>query len=315
MPALKSTAELMERQRRRACLALEQRLSAGEDCSAEQLLALHPALADDVDSALELIFAEFVLRRQHLRPVSADELYERFPQWRVRLERMFHVYELIAEEAVPRAPSTGDTVGPGDSRPAYAAVQSPAGEDSDDDRRVRRIGSYELLEEIGRGGMGVVYRTRHVDLNRVVALKLILAGEYAGEEHHTRFRREAEAAARLQHPGIVQIFEIGQEGNLPFLVMEYVSGLRLDQILSIRRTEGTVGLAPREAAQLVERLARAIQHAHDHGVVHRDLKPANVLLQKSDVGGQRSEGKDSAAPHFPPLISDLFPKIADFGLA
>jgi eukaryotic-like serine/threonine-protein kinase len=126
----------------------------------------------------------------------------------------------------------------------------------------------------------VVYTARHRVLNRIVALKLILAGEHAGAEHRARFRHEAEAAARLQHPSIVPTFEIGQEVNLPFLAMEYVAGPRLDVLLSQRRAEGSVGLPPREAAELVESLAHAIHHAHEHGVVHRDLKPANVLLQK-----------------------------------
>jgi serine/threonine-protein kinase len=123
-------------------------------------------------------------------------------------------------------------------------------------------------------------------LNRVVALKLILAGRYAGDQEGARFRREAEAAARLQHPNIVQIYEIGEHEGLPFFSMEFCGGGSLD-----RRLAGTP-LAPREAATLVRTLAVAMQAAHQAGIIHRDLKPANVLL-----------------------TSDGTPKITDFGLA
>jgi WD40 repeat protein len=145
---------------------------------------------------------------------------------------------------------------------------------------------YEIVGELGRGGMGVVYQARHVDLGRTVALKMILAGGHAGGAELARFRTEAQAIARLQHPNIVQVFEIGEHDGRPFLALEYCAGGSLD-----RRLHNTP-LPPRDAARLVEQLARAVQAAHACGVVHRDLKPANILLQESDV-----------------------PKIADFGLA
>jgi hypothetical protein len=148
------------------------------------------------------------------------------------------------------------------------------------------IPGYELLDELGRGGMGVVYRARQVRLNRVVALKMVLAGGHAGAEDLTRFRTEAEAVARLQHPNVVQIHEIGECGGLPFFSLEYVPGGSL-----AARLDGTPW-PPTPAARLVATLARAVHAAHEAGVVHRDLKPANVLL-----------GKDGE------------PKVADFGLA
>jgi WD40 repeat protein/tRNA A-37 threonylcarbamoyl transferase component Bud32 len=148
------------------------------------------------------------------------------------------------------------------------------------------IPGYQILGELGRGGMGVVYKARHLRLNRVVALKVILAGQHVGAEALARFRAEAEAAAALQHPHIVQIFEIGEHEGLPFLVLEYVAGGTLAEKLQGQPHE------PRYAAALVETLARALHHAHQAGIIHRDLKPGNVLL-----------------------AGDGTPKIADFGLA
>jgi WD40 repeat protein len=151
---------------------------------------------------------------------------------------------------------------------------------------VPKVPGYELLEELGRGGMGVVYKARHVRLKRLVALKMILSGAHAGPNELARFRIESEAVARLQHPNIVQIHEVGEHDGRPYFSLEYVDGGSLAQKL-----DGTP-LPPRAAAQMVEKLARAIHAAHQRGIVHRDLKPANVLL-----------------------TSDGQPKITDFGLA
>jgi hypothetical protein len=134
------------------------------------------------------------------------------------------------------------------------------------------IPNYEVLGELGRGGMGVVYKARQTGLNRLAALKVILSGDYAGPEERDRFHREAEAIARLQHPHIVQVYEVGEHGGLPFFSLELCSGGSLaDQL------DGTPWPAAR-AAELVRTLAGAMQAAHRANVVHRDLKPANVLL-------------------------------------
>src|SRR5262249_34906219 len=131
------------------------------------------------------------------------------------------------------------------------------------------VPGYEILGEIGRGGMGVIYKARQVSLNRVVALKMILAGGHAGETDLVRFHAEAEAIARLQHPNIVQIFEIGEHEGLPFFSLEFCEGGSLDKTLA-----GTP-MPPADAVVLVEQLARAVQAAHEHGILHRDLKPGN----------------------------------------
>src|SRR5262249_34994911 len=144
----------------------------------------------------------------------------------------------------------------------------------------------EILSELGRGGMGIVYKARQANLKRIVALKMILAGAHAGREYRDRFQGEAEAVARLSHPHIVQVYEVGEHGGLPFFSMEFCEGGNLD-----RKLAGTP-LPPRDAAGLVEVLSRAVQAAHENDIVHRDLKPANVLLAQ-----------------------DGTPKVSDFGLA
>jgi eukaryotic-like serine/threonine-protein kinase len=148
------------------------------------------------------------------------------------------------------------------------------------------IAGYEILGELGRGGMGVVYRAKQMSLGRDVALKIVLAGAHAGWSDRSRLRAEAETVARMKHPNIVPIYEIGDEDNLAYLALELIEGGSLAQALAIRP------MASVQAAAMAETLARAMSYVHERGVVHRDLKPANVLLTVDGV-----------------------PKITDFGLA
>jgi tetratricopeptide (TPR) repeat protein/tRNA A-37 threonylcarbamoyl transferase component Bud32 len=154
------------------------------------------------------------------------------------------------------------------------------------DKRPGTLAGYEIVSVLGRGGMGVVYKARQKQLNRLVALKVVLAGAHAGPRQLARFQSEAEAVASLQHPNIVQIYEVGKHDGLPYFSLEYVNGGSLDKKL------GGKPLPAREAAQMAQTLARAMHYAHEHGIMHRDLKPANVLLTKDGV-----------------------PKITDFGVA
>ncbi len=139
-----------------------------------------------------------------------------------------------------------------------------------------RLGDYELLEEIGKGGMGVVYRARQISLNREVAVKMILRGQFATPADRRRFRAEAEAVARLAHPGIVPVYEVGEIDGSPYFSMKYLKGRTLAQLLA----DGI--LPPRDAARILAAVARSIDFAHEQGVLHRDLKPSNILLDEHD---------------------------------
>jgi len=258
---------------RQVCAELRERLRAGESARVEELLEGHPLLARNDEAVLELIHAEVITRNDMGQRPTLEEWEERFPQLLPRMEQMISLRSVFDTEM----PTLTDTSA-GSADP-LASVQAPDG-------RLPRIGNYQLLQEIGRGGMGVVYKARQATLSRIVALKMILAGEHAGLRERARLRNEAQAAAQLMHPNVVQIFEIGEHEGLPFLAMEYVAGGNLTRML--RATPQ----AFRWSARLTETMARAIQVAHLRGIVHRDLNPSNILI----------------AP-------DGTPKISDFGLA
>lgn len=182
-----------------------------------------------------------------------------------------------------------------------------------------RIAGYEILEVLGQGGMGIVYKARQPRLNRLVALKMILAGPHASPQHLARFQTEAKAVASLQHPNIVQIHEVGEHQGRHFLALEFVDGAPLDRILAGKPQD------PYQSAQLLATLAYAVQAAHDHGIIHRDLKPANILIQKVGTGhgpSRRSaETLLSRQTRKETALLDKhssawgIPKITDFGLA
>jgi serine/threonine protein kinase len=168
----------------------------------------------------------------------------------------------------------------------------PGGESGDTSSSGKRIGPYKILGEIGRGGMGIVYKAFHPVLKRTVALKVLIAGEDASEEAIARFHREAEAVAKLgHHPNIVPIYEIGREGHNHYFAMHFVEGKPLDKVID------DAGITPKQAAVITKQLAEALHHAHRHGVLHRDVKPANVLMAFTKLEGEPSGEPKSEIPN------------------
>jgi serine/threonine protein kinase len=248
----------------------------------------------------ELLRLELYYRRQAGQTVSAQEYQERFPDATAVVSALFAdtPQPETVDESHPYVPDAGqptvDDVSAADpdaALAAHAAVETPSHRRARDRQtsgklRMPTVAGYEILAKIAKGGMGVVYKARQRRLERLVALKMILSGDHATEAELIRFRTEGEAIARLHHPNIVQIHEVGEHDGLPFFSMEFCAGGSLEKKLA-----GTP-LPPRDAASLVQTLAGAMQAAHEKSVIHRDLKPANVLLTE-----------------------DGTPKITDFGLA
>lgn len=247
---------------------------------------------------LELLMQQ---RRQGKHPDFAA-IARQYPNLADELADLWSIAQLADGLAAPR-------LGPG-SGLGTASYHTPT--EASLPTLPRTVADFEILGELGRGGMGIVYKARQLSLNRTVALKVMLRGDFATEAERARFRAEAEAAAQLKHPNIVQIFEVGEWRDensnsepLPYFSMSLIEG----EPLSRRIAEGP--LPPREAARIVALVARAIQHAHDQGIVHRDLKPSNILLETP-----RGE------THSGPLLGSSLdiragcvPYVADFGLA
>ncbi len=222
----------------------------------------------------ELIHIDSEWRRKAGEFPTRDDYAGRFSEFASELE---HIIRGQSERH--------DHLDPGVST-ILEGVADVTGKTFAESNNLGQIGKYELLSEIARGGMGVVYKARQSGLNRIVALKMTLAGAFAGDEERRRFQFEAEAAGQLSHPGIVPIYEIGEHDGLPFFSMSFIEGPSLKVLLA----DGP--LPPRRAAELLISIADAVEYAHSKGIVHRDLKPQNVLI---DANGQ--------------------PHITDFGLA
>jgi WD40 repeat protein/serine/threonine protein kinase len=258
-----------------AHIDLERRLKLGQAARVEEYLQRFPELARDAGVVWALIVAECT-RRGLAAAAALEEYGRRFPDHREAL----------------RAWLSGSTRGRSSEGGSAGVAQALPG--------------YQILGLLGRGGMGAVYRAVQLGLGRPVAVKMILAGTDADDADRERFRAEALAVARLQHPNIVQIFEVGEHDGRPWFSMELVEGGSLQQ------QAGGTPQDPRQAAALVETIARAVHAAHQRGIVHRDLKPANILL----AGGGAAHPPGAEAQGLHPLgLSTAQPKITDFGLA
>jgi hypothetical protein len=238
------------------------------------LSAASPSAAD-FEERLALFVSELSDRAQRGENVDLEAECRAHPEFAAELRELWGVIVVarVAGTSSPRVEVTLPLDRPSDYPSGTLTLPC-------------RFGDYELLEEIGRGGMGVVYRARQQTLGRDVAVKMILRGNLASESDRERFAAEAQAAARLDHPGIVPVYEVGEVQDRPYFSMKYVSGTTLAQ----RLADGP--LPPREAARLLSTVARGIHFAHLRGVLHRDLKPSNILI---DTDGE--------------------PHVTDFGLA
>jgi WD40 repeat protein/tRNA A-37 threonylcarbamoyl transferase component Bud32 len=240
---------------------LDYRWKQHDPVRVEEYLQRYPALRADSAAVVSLVLAEVKFRRRDEPDLSTQEYLERFPEHAAALEARLPV-EAGAAGRFPQVPG------------------------------------YEILGELGRGGMGIVYKARQKNLNRLVALKMVLDGGALGSEELSRLRIEAEAVARLQHSSIVQLYEMGSHAGCSYLALEYVEGVDLETY------RGGRPLPCRLAAELVETVARAVEHAHRQGILHRDLKPANILLADPPATA-------ASAPDLDPRSA----RVTDFGLA
>jgi serine/threonine protein kinase len=277
------------------CTDFEAAWLAGLRPSIEQFLNTATGLPRQ-DLLAALLASELELRGDRGERPSLDEYRRRFPDDAAVVERLFCVEResravMDTERVHPwrRASSVAGcgpiariTSGVGSGSTLHDAKSTDARATSP----TYLIGKYEILGEIARGGMGVVYRARHADLDRVVALKVILAGHFASPVDIERFHTEAQAVARLDHPGVVSVFEVGEHAGHHYLAMPLIEGVSLAELAA----DGPID--PRRAAELIRQIAEAVHYAHDRGVIHRDLKPRNVLI---DTSGR--------------------PRVTDFGLA
>jgi hypothetical protein len=234
-----------------------ERCRLGQWVPAEHYLDAFPAVRDHSDSAIDLIFAEYVLREERGEQPPLEEFLRRFPEHAEELKLQIELHREMDDDPAQTAARSATWTTPGvvDGSGAYPSIPG-----------------FKVLGVLGRGGMGIVYRARQTELKRPVAIKMLIAGALTSPEAAARLRIEVEAMARLRHPNIVQIYGVGQYAGAPYLVLELVEGQSLAQTLA-----GTPQLAE-WSARTMEALARGIHAAHLSGVVHRDLSPANILL-------------------------------------
>jgi len=253
------------------------------------------SVSAELDEQLAALLADLSERQRRGEPADVEAVAREHPSLANELRLLWATAQFAHAFALPSTPGKPHTKAPASAEPA-AIPES--------------FGDYELLMELGRGGMGVVYKARQKSLGRLVAIKMMRDARLSSDTDRARFRAEAAAAAGLKHPGIVTVHEVGEHDNQPYFVMEHVEGLSLSE-----RIAESGPIPPREAARLLAEVARAVQHAHEHGILHRDLKPSNILISRD--GSPKADSTNSVdsplsdSSHSKSEIA----KISDFGLA
>jgi eukaryotic-like serine/threonine-protein kinase len=335
-----------QRQLQTCCARFEEQSKQGAPRIEDFLIEVDVSLRDRLFR--ELLEHEIARLTAENKPIDAAEYRGRFTEFSAHLDELLGQSPVVpttdAESDSDSSVSEDDEATIHYENPVDPDATLPHSETWPDGRRQRNgldsqeeipaqiglvtVPGYTILDVLGRGGMGIVYRARDERLKRIVALKMILGGKHASEESLSRFRIEAETVARLAHPNIVQIFETGEHNGLPYVTLEYVSGGDLKEVIQTLQPART-------AAGLIRDLARGVACAHAHGIVHRDLKPANILLTpiEDETSGlsstsMSSSSSKSASPEDRNAswnsisstgssisISRPVPKITDFGLA
>jgi serine/threonine protein kinase len=293
-----SAAELTEV----LCTDQRQRWLRGQRPEVEAYIALHGSFHPGAESAIDLVFGEFLVRRELGEPPTLDEYFRRFPELAGQLRLHVGLYDALGTVGPARddpasrpgeAPSTishaAQTPAVAGGRPEAVAAEG-GGQSAEVGEQwaaglspVSRLSpavfpelpGYEILGEAGRGGMGIVYKARQLSLQRLVAIKLVPSGG-GDEQIAARFHQEGLLAGRLAHPNLVVAYDAGAVTGLPYFVMEFVDGAGLDAIV---RQRGPLPVA--EACEVVRQAALGLQHIHEHGLVHRDVKPSNLMLTPS----------------------------------
>lgn len=308
----------------RLCDELRSHWSQGDRVRVVSYLIAHPELAKDSPALLDLLYTEYVVREESGDQPTPQEYYELFPHLQNELSRLFEVHAAMKDPSAmdvyslptsqstirhdrtpakfpirlncPQCQNPIEVLSHQDSQQQEEEVVCPSCGSSfslDPDRtqswqpdKLPKLGKFDLLNIVGRGAFGTVYKARDTELQRIVALKIPRSGKLNSAEDEDRFIREGRNAAQLAHPGIVPIYDVGRSDNFPYIVSEFVEGVTLSDQLTARR------FSFRESAELIAQIANALEHAHRAGVVHRDLKPSNIMLTSEDK-----------------------PRVMDFGLA
>ncbi len=258
---------------------LVHQLRADSDYRIEAYLEAFPVLRDEVH-CMDLIYNEFCIREELGQQPKKQDYLDRFPDLASAIERQLQLHEILSSDA----------------------VCDVSGTSADSRNNLPSIRGFETLEVAGHGAMGVVYKARDLELDRIVAIKMLLDGQYSTPAQRTQLRRESSLTAGLQHPGIVSVHQVGvTEDGVPFLVMEFVESGTLAKVMR----EGPI--KPSEAVPIMRSIIDAMAHAHDAGVVHRDLKPANILMgdngpQVTDFGLSRRVDAGLTAETFTDIV-------------